>query len=409
MGPDEPAVTGSGGEPAEAADPEAQLACQRRLFSIPSDIHYLNCAFLAPLPRAAEAAGIAAIRERRAPVGFPAERFFEESDALKRLFAGLIGATDPERVALQPSVSYGISVAARNVGAAPGSNVVLLEGQFPSNVYPWRRMAGERGARIRTVPRPGAAAGEPVGLRWTDRAIASIDPSTAVVALPQVHWTDGSLLDLEAIGSRAREVGAALVVDATQSVGAHPFDVERIRPDAVACAAYKWLLGPYGLSFAWYGPRFDGGRPLEETWAGREGSEDFQALVRYRDAYRPAAARYDAGERSSFVHVAMATASLDLVGSWRPRRIQAYCRTLLAEALGALRERGFEVPPEAGRAAHLVGVRLPEGAELAGLSRRLLRRGVHASLRGDALRLSPNVYNDPHDAEALVEAVGSAP
>lgn len=381
------------------------LGCQRDLFSIPRDVHYLNCAYLAPLPRAAEAAGVAAIGDRRAPVGFPSERFFEESDRLKGMFARLIGGSDPARVAIQPSVSYGIGAAARNVAAAEGQNVVVLEEQFPSNVYPWRRLATERGVGIRTVERPRADVAAPVGARWTDRVLEAIDADTAVAALPQVHWTDGTSLDLVRIGARAREVGAALVVDASQSVGAYPFDLERIRPDAVVCAGYKWLLGPYAICLAWYGARFDGGVPLEETWIARVGSEDFQGLVGYRDAYRPGAARYDVGERSSFVHVPMLIESLRLILDWEPRRIQAYCRDLLADVLAAARERGLEVSTEPGGAAHIVGVRLPVGTDLAELRRRLEDRNVHASLRGDALRLSPNVYNDETDAHALREAL----
>ena len=115
-----------------------------------------------------------------------------------------------------------------------------------------------------------------------------------------MHWTDGTRFDLAAIGARAREVGAALVVDGTQSVGALPFDVQQLRPDALVCATYKWLMGPYSLGFAYLGPRFDDGEPLEETWIGRRGSENFKELVDYQDDYQPGALRYDVGERSNF-------------------------------------------------------------------------------------------------------------
>ena len=130
-----------------------------------------------------------------------------------------------------------------------------------------------------------------------------------MVALPHVHWTDGVRLDLEAIGRRAREVGAALVVDGTQSVGAMPFNVTSIQPDAVICAAYKWLTGPYSIGLAYYGQRYDDGVPSEETWIGRLGSEDFRRLVDYEDAYRPGAARYDVGECSNFVLIPMLIAA----------------------------------------------------------------------------------------------------
>lgn len=395
--------------PGAAVGPDRSgLGCQRALFSIPRDIHYFNCAYLAPLPKEAEAAGIEAIRQRRAPTGFPAERFFEESDRLKELFGRLIGGAGPGRVAIQPSVSYGIAAAAANVQAEPGQNLLLLEEQFPSNVYAWRRLAGERGLEVRVVARPRSQGARSVGVRWTERVLETIDARTAVVALPQVHWTDGMALDLEPIGLRAREVGAAFVVDASQSVGAHPFDLGRIRPNAVVCAGYKWLMGPYSLCLAWYGPRFDDGVPLEETWIAREGSEDFAGLVRYRDGYREGAARYDVGERSSFIHVPMLTASLRLILGWGPERIQAYCRELLAETLTAAAERGARLSTLDGGAAHIVGVRIPEGTDAGRLQRALEERNVHASLRGDALRLSPNVYDDPVDAEAMREALLAA-
>ena len=73
----------------------------------------------------------------------------------------------------------------------------------------------------------------------TLRVEAGVGARTAIVALPNVHWTDGTLFDLVAIGERCRDVGAALVVDATQSVGALPFDVAAVQPDVLICASYK--------------------------------------------------------------------------------------------------------------------------------------------------------------------------
>jgi selenocysteine lyase/cysteine desulfurase len=110
------------------------------------------------------------------------------------------------------------------------------------------------------------------------------------------------------------------VVDGTQSVGALPFDVRRVRPDALIVASYKWMMGPYSLGLAYYGERFDGGVPLEETWMGRKGSEDFSALVDYVDDYQPGALRYDVGERSNFALMPMLTAALELLLAWKPRR-----------------------------------------------------------------------------------------
>lgn len=381
--------------------------CQRDAFHLPEGVHYLNCAYLAPLPRRAEAAGIEAIRKRRVPTDFPPVDFFRDSDRLRELFASLVGAEDPVRVAILPSVSYGIAVAARNVELRRGRNIVILGEQFPSNVYSWRRVARERGLELRTVSRPGG--GPPLARRWNERILEAIDADTAVVALPQVHWTDGTRFDLERIGAEARARGAALVVDASQSVGAHPFDVAALRPDAVVTAGYKWLLGPYSLCLGYFGPRFDDGAPLEETWIARTGSEDFQGLVDYSADYRPGAIRYDVGERSNFTLVPMLIASIEHVLEWTPAGIQDYCRGLLEPLVALARDRGVPVEEEGRRGEHILGLRLPPDVDLRALQAALADRDVHVSLRGDAVRISPNVYNDAGDVEALAEALFAAP
>lgn len=299
----------------------APLTCQRGVFSLPANLHYLNCAFMSPLPQVVEEAGVRGMLRKRNPSLLQPDDFFRESEEVRRLFAGLINAPDPSSIAILPSVSYGIGVAAQNTPVESGQNIVLLHEQFPGNVYGWRRLAWENGAEIRMVrPRDG----ESRGRIWNERILEAIDSATAVVALAPVHWTDGTAFDLAAIGAKAREVGAALVVDGTQSIGALPFDVQALKPDALIVASYKWLLGPYSIGVGYFGSRYLDGLPLEETWIAREGSEDFKGLVDYQDGYQPGAVRFDVGERSNFILVPMVVAALRLLHEWRPERIQDY-------------------------------------------------------------------------------------
>jgi len=127
--------------------------------------------------------------------------------------------------------------------------------------------------------------------------------------------------------------------------------------------------------------------------------------VNYRDEYQPGAVRYDVGERSNFILVPMLVAALRLILEWRPERIQQYCAELTAAALEEARELGFVVEDPAWRGHHLFGLRAPAGIDLAALNDALREHGVSASLRGSALRVSPNVYNDEADVEALVRAL----
>lgn len=377
----------------------------RSAFSIPDDVRYLNCAYMAPLHRRVEAAGVEGVLRKRRPWEIEASHFFEESDQVRELFGRLLGAGDGSRVALLPAASYGLSAAARNAGLRRGSRVVLTEGQFPGNVYPWRRAAAEAGATVHMVDAPP---GPGRGRRWNERILDAIGPDTAAVSLGVVHWTDGTRFDLEAIGARAREVGAALVIDGSQSVGAVPFDLEHIRPDAVVVVGYKWMLGPYSTALAWFGPRFDAGVPLEETWISREGSEDFRRLVEYRDGYQPGAVRYDVGERSNFALLPMVVEALRLLLSWTPQAVEAHTRSLTDLVARGARELGCEVDDDGSRHGHILGVRLPPGTDAPRMLDALRRRGVYASLRGSALRVSPHLYNDPADVAALLEAMSES-
>jgi len=371
------------------------LSCQRARFSLPPDLHYLNCAYMGPSPISVQEAGAAAIRRKGNPSEIVAADFFEGSEELRRLFGRLINA-DPARVAIIPAVSYGVAIVARNTPLRRGQNIVISGEQFPSNVYAWRRAAEKNGVELRVVPR---AAG------WNARLLAAIDDATAIVALPHTHWTDGTKFDLAKIGRAAHARGAAFVVDGTQSVGAMPFDVAEIQPDALLCAGYKWLLGPYGLGLAYFSPRYDNGEPLEDNWIARKGSDNFQRLVEYEDEYAPGAIRYDVGERSNFILAAMLAEALKVVLDFQPARIQEYCAALSAGPIEKARALGFVIEDADARGAHLFGLRTPRGVDLKQLNESLRARRVFASLRGSALRVSPHVYNDERDFEALLQVL----
>ena len=238
----------------------AVIPSQRHRFDIPREVAYLNCAYMSPLMTEVVEAGRAAVARKARPWQIRPIDFFTGPDALRPLFARLIGA-DADGVALIPAASYGLAIAAANLPLGPGRRILVLEDQFPSNVYCWQARAAETGAEVATVG-PGADGD------LTAALLAAIDERTAIVACPHCRWTDGALLDLAAVGAAARAAGAALVLDLTQSAGALPFDAAAVRPDFVVAACYKWLLGPYATGFLWVAPEHRDGRPLE---AGLDG------------------------------------------------------------------------------------------------------------------------------------------
>ncbi len=360
---------------------------------------------MGPLPRAAEDAAVAGLRAKRSPASIAPDDFFRASDGLRDRFARLVGARKASSVAIVPSVSYGMSTVARNTRLGPGRNVVIVHEQFPSNVYPWRRLAAEQGGEVRVVRPPR---GRRDGEAWTEAIVEAIDAGTAVVAMGMVHWTDGTPFGVTAVRRRSLEAGAALVLDATQSVGAAAVDVGALQPDALLAAGYKFLLGPYSLSLAWFGDRYLDGVPLEETWISRCGSRDFGGLVKYVDEYEPGAVRFDVGQRSNFALVPALSASLDLLLDWDPSRIAAYCGNLCSGVGERLRALGFGVAPAASRSPHLFGVALPPRLRLDRVRECLDRHKVSVSVRGASVRVSPFAYNTEEDVEALVAALAEA-
>lgn len=375
------------------------LESQRHLFDVPDDVTYLNCAYISPKPHPVREAGLRALVASASPWQVSANDFFEPVEELRSSFAQLTGG-DADGVAVVPSASYGSGVAVANIDLGPGRTVVVVPEEFPSDVYPWRSAVADRGGSIVTAPEAGTG-------DWTDPVISSIEDRTAAVVVSQCHWTDGRAFDLAAIGEATRSVGAALVVDLSQSLGAVPFDIGAIRPDFLISVGYKWQMGPYSLAYLWVSERYrDSGHPIEQTWQGRKGSDDFARLVDYTDELRAGARRFDMGEAANFNLLPMAKAALDLLVSWGPDRVEATIAPLTNRIEEGTRALGLDPVPAAHRFGHMIGVRFPKGLP-DGLRERLTAEKVYVSVRGSAVRVSPHVYNDEADVDRLLAVLRS--
>lgn len=371
----------------------------RDQFDLPDDRAYLNSAFLGPSPTAAVEAGRRALADKAHPWTIGPDLFFDPVDRLRELIAGELD-NDPQGVAVIPAVSYGIATAAANIDVPVGSTIVVLAEQFPSNVYEWRAVAERTGAEIVTVHRG------PDG--WTPSVLEAIDGRTAVVAIEPAHWSDGTTVDLAAVGRAARAVEAAFVVDVSQTLGAVPFPLAESRPDFVVGVVYKWLLGAYGNAFLWAAPQWRSGRPLEHGWMPRAGSRDFSALVRYTDVFRPGAARYDVGQNASHVNIAVTVAALECVTGWGAAQISAHAAELTDSLIDRASALGMIPPPAGQRSPHLVGLHLPEGGpEPANLAAALAEANVHVSIRGTAVRVSAHAFNTPQDIDRLIDVLAA--
>src|SRR5256714_10291401 len=367
----------------------------RDLFDIPDDVCYLNCAYMSPLLKSVRDAGHRGVDRKAMPWRIMPSDFFDEAEEARSLFAALIGA-EADDIALTTSAGYGLAVAALNAPLGPGDTIVLMADEFPAAYYTWKAAADRAGATLRIATRESSQS-------WTDALLAAIDSSVRVVSVSPCHWSNGEPVPLAPLRARCDEVGSLLVVDATQWVGAAPFSVAELRPDYVAVATYKWLLGPYSFGFLYVAPRHQDGRPLDESWVNRAGSDDFRRLTNYEAGYRAGARRFDLGEPSNFILLPMVIAALRQLLAWDVAAISAGLRGItssIAEQLHAA-----NVAPErlSSGSPHIVGLTLAPPIE-EGVGAWFAERRIYVSLRGTKMRIAPHLFVRPADVERFVAA-----
>jgi len=380
------------------------LSCQKHLFQLPGDIVYLNGAYMSPLLKSVEEAGIKGISRKRDPSSIKSDDFFNEAEETRIKLGSLINAA-PQQIALIPSCSYGLKSVVNNLPVNNGKYAITVAEEFPSDYYTILNWCKKNDKELKVISPPNSLQGR--GRIWNDKILESINIDTAVVIISSIQWTDGTRFDLQKIGERCKEVNAVFIVDGTQSVGALPIDVTAYRIDALVCAAYKWLLGPYSIGFGYFSEYFNRGVPLEDTWMNKSNANDFTRLTSYIDEYKPGAARYNAGEFSNFILTPMLGAALEQIIDWKVNLIQDYCSNLIQPLVRLLKEKNFWIEDENYRTNHLFGFLLPQTLSRAHLLEKLQERKVFVSIRGDAIRVSTHLYNTERDIVALGEILAT--
>jgi len=351
----------------------------RAEFDIPRDICYLNACYMTPQPRRVVESAIRGATRRSQPWSITPADFFSEVELLRAAFARLVNCS-PENIAIVPSAGYGVSCAAKNLTTNPGDTILALGDQFPSNYYAWRRQALVTGAEFHNVNKE-------VGQPWSEsllEAIERLGDDIAIGTLEGHHWASAEYIDLERVIPALRDVGARVVLDLTQTIGAYPIDIRRLAPDFVVAAAYKWQFCPYGIAFLY----------VDEKYF--DGAEDFSRLAEFTDLYQSGARRFDVSAKSSFSNIAGALSALQLLEEWGITHISETLATTNERIARILESRGLETVAAATRAPHFQGARLP-AIDPRRLAAQLIENGVYASVRGDYLRIAPHLYTDDED------------
>lgn len=361
---------------------------------------YLDCANQGPFPKTTIRAVEEALALKKYPERLSNEFYFELPRQTRARLAQLIGA-QPEEVALATGASGGVNVVARGLDWKRGDEILLPAREFPANYYPWMQLQ-HRGVQVREVnPSDGrfVTAGD---------LVAQFSERTRLVAASLVRYDNASRLDAARLGAACHERGILLFLDASQAVGSLAFKVGELHCDFLTCCGYKWLLSPYGTGFFWVRPEL-----MEElavgdvNWMNVEGAENFNQLPLEGWRLVSGAQRWDPPEVSSFLNLSAMKASVEFLLEVGVGTIEQHARGLsnyLVEKLP--RDRCvLRSPAEPARRGVYVCVAARTVEKTRQLWQALRERNIYVSLRQDALRIGPNIYNREWEIDRLLEVL----
>ena len=364
------------------------------------DVAFLNAAGQSPLPRVSIRAVHAALEWKKYPHKLPDSAYFELPDRVRALIARLIGG-QPEEVALATGASGGLAAVAAGVDWKPEDEVLVARGEFPAHMATWMPLAAAHPLRVEVVASRGR-------FLTADDFLAHIGPRTRLVSTSLVRFDDGARIDAARLAEACHAVGAHLLLDVSQCVGALPLDVRSLGADFVVAAGYKWLLSPYGTGFLWARSELiEQMRVGPFYWMALEGAAEFHTLWMREWKLARGARRWDSPETASFFNLAAMEASLEFLLRAGVETIWEHNRRLIGEMIERLpHDRCVLASPreEAARGPYAcVAARSSE--KTAALYERLRAANVIVSLREGALRVAPHLYNTERDIDRLLSVL----
>ncbi|MBI4717128.1 MAG: aminotransferase class V-fold PLP-dependent enzyme [Planctomycetes bacterium] len=366
----------------------------REEFPITRNYNFQNHAAVAPLcRRAAEAARkyLAHAEENAYLRG----GFNRQVDRVRAQAATLINAR-PDEVAFTKNTSEGLSFVANGLTWKSGDNVVISNAEFDANVYPWQALRS-RGVQVRMVL-------EEDGRVPLERVMESIDSRTRVVSISSVQYASGFRSDLAALGEYCQSKGVLLCVDAIQSLGVFPLDVQGMNIDFLAADGHKWLCAPEGAAIFYVRKELQG--HLHPTTIGWLSMKDPYVFGKYQFEFHDSARRYEAGSWNLPGVYALGGA-IDLfleVG------VEAMARRVLSltdRLVAGLRDKGYRVisSRQRGEASGIVAF-ISDLHDHERIQKHLeLEHRIVISVRCGRLRASPHAYNTEREVDQLIEAL----
>lgn len=370
------------------------FAAVREQFPITRNFNFQNHAAVAPICLPAAEAMIGYAREL-SEAAYLRGTYYRAAERVRQAAARLIHASADE-ITFVKNTCEGINYVANGVQWLNGDNVVSTAMEFTGNVYPWMNLQ-PRGVTLKRVP-------EEDGRIPFDRLAAAIDKRTRVVTVSAVQWSNGFRFDLVRLGELCKDKGVLLFVDAIQSLGVHPLDVQAANIDFLAADGHKWLCSPEGAGIFYCRRELIGHlHPSEIGYLSmKHGYDSHEIKIDFHDDAR----RFDSGVYN-LAGVCALGASLNYLQELGVENIQKRVKLLTDTLVEGLRQKGWSIhsPRTASEWSGIVSFSSHKH-DLQALRSHLRNefKIVIASRLG-RLRASPHFYNSEEEIQQLIDAL----
>src|SRR3989337_3172027 len=362
-------------------------------FPVTKDYVYLDHAGVAPVSLRVKRAVEKFLSEATESGMFNYKQWMDRVEEVRRSCAILTGA-EPEEIAFVKKSSNGISIGAEGLDWKEGDNLLICEKDFPSNIYPWLNLK-RKGVEIRVVP----SQNERILLEDIELLI---DSRTKLLTVSSVNFSSGFKIDLKMVGELCNRKRILFFVDAIQSLGVIPMDVNEFKIDFLAADGHKWLLSPEGTGIFYCSKELDPRiHPPLIGWKSIINESDYDHID-FR--LKTNSLRFEEGSLNVMGIYALG-AAIDLLVEVGIDRIQARVIELGDLILREVEKRDFQVrtpksKEERGGIISIIGDFDPIKVK-----DKLKEEGILVNVRGGAIRISPHFYNTEYEVFRLFNAI----
>lgn len=363
---------------------------------------WINCAHQGALPLVAAEEAREAIEWKIAPYKLTTERFSGVPRRLREALGRLVGASSDD-IILANSASYSLHLLANSVPLRSGDEVLLVEGDFPSNILPWLGLE-QKGIKI-TIVRPERHVIRP------EELVANISKSTRVLCTSWAHSFSGHMTDIEKLGEICRQNRITFIVNCSQALGARPINVSTLAVDAIVSVGWKWLCGPYGTGFSWVRPRLRESLTYNQSyWLSLQTADDLGKNTGLPEVKNDLGARkYDLFATANFFNFKPWTASVEYLLGCGIENIRDYDQQLVSRFLDGLDRSRYELisPDEGPQRSTLIFISHKDRNRNGEIYQKLKQEGIDIAFRGGSMRFAPHLYNTGEHIDRALEVLAT--